>query len=231
MTEVIKGRLRKGVAQSIVWAVILGTFFVVFPKAEKLQMLDAAQNQAEVGRWAYNASTDQLVWDAAMFRLYGVSERTWTPDFEGFSRTLHPDDASRIQELCRQAIDQGTDYYAVFRVVGEDGHERYIRASGGVDGKVFAGICMPANEMDYRSDTAALSSEDARMEETIGDLLAALDDLGGAIDRLGSRLERAEEQARVASATSQQALTEIRALREAQTQPSHPFRKLFSPKN
>lgn len=105
-----------------------------------------ALKAADAGVWFWNLEDNSLYWDNQMFALYGVTKSKWTPNYDSFFGTLHPNDRDLVQALVEEAIERRTGYQAIFKVVGDDEVIREIRASGRVsrDGRWMTGICLPA---------------------------------------------------------------------------------------
>lgn len=101
---------------------------------------------ADAGRWIWDLRTNRVDWDAQMFHLYGRNPMDWDPSYEGFESCLVPEDVARVRELVERSVAERSGYQAIFRVVGDDGRIRTIRASGRVDptGSYMTGICLPA---------------------------------------------------------------------------------------
>ena len=101
------------------------------------QVLRAAQQRIElatqttgVGVWEWNVKTNVVIWDAQMFRIYGVEP---TPDgvagYEVWASTVLPDDLPRQEELLRLHASQGGGNRRDFRIRRKDSNEvRVIEA-------------------------------------------------------------------------------------------------------
>lgn len=116
---------------------------------ERQYFADALQ-AAEAGRWFWDLEKNEVTWDAQMFALYGVAQDRFKNDYEAFLQTLHPDDKQAVIDYCEETIRTRGSYQALFRVVGDDGRVRRIRAAGKVDieGRYMTGICLPAFSPD-----------------------------------------------------------------------------------
>jgi PAS domain S-box-containing protein len=95
--------------------------------------LQLATRAAGIGTWEWNVVDDVLEWDATMYALYGLERAKFASAHEAWQRCLHPEDAeSAAQQLLRGlAAESGIE--TSFRVLGDDGALRHIRAVASVE--------------------------------------------------------------------------------------------------
>ncbi len=89
-----------------------------------------ATEATEVGVWEWNVITDQIRWDAQMFRIYGVepTENGFVP-YSVWSKSVLPEELARQEELLEQARSGGGHDPREFRIRrNNDGEIRYIYA-------------------------------------------------------------------------------------------------------
>lgn len=87
-----------------------------------------ATEGAGIGIWDWDVQSGKLVWDAQMFRLYGVSPEAFTGDYSAWRSCVHPDDIERAQAELEHALEQGTPFGAEFRIVRPDVGIRYLKS-------------------------------------------------------------------------------------------------------
>jgi len=95
------------------------------------QRLEIATASAGVGIWEYDTSTERLMWDDNMFKLYGVPNDEELV-FASWADRLHPDDRERAVREIRQVFECGKKFDTSFRIITPSGEVRYIRAAAGV---------------------------------------------------------------------------------------------------
>lgn len=93
------------------------------------ERLKLATKAANVGIWEYDILNNSLVWDDAMYRLYGVSEDEFSGAYEAWERGLHPDDLEISRQHLKEAILGNRDFNPEFRVVWNDGSIHHIKAN------------------------------------------------------------------------------------------------------
>jgi diguanylate cyclase (GGDEF)-like protein/PAS domain S-box-containing protein len=88
--------------------------------------LKKAQEIAHIGSWDYNLATGQLTWSDEMYRIYGVSPETFTPDIDALFSMTPSDDRPAFQawvEACASGQKMATLEYGCIR---PDGTIRYV---------------------------------------------------------------------------------------------------------
>ncbi len=108
---------------------------------EMTERLRLATNSAKAGVWDWNLRTGELIWDARMLELYGLTPESFPGAVEAWEQGVHPEDFSRAREESRAALRGEMDYNTEFRVRHPDGTVLHIKADGVVlrdeDGKAI----------------------------------------------------------------------------------------------
>ena len=84
---------------------------------------------AGLGTWDWDLCSNELVWSARSFSLFGLPPDT-AMSYEKFLAAVHPEDRARVEEVVKNAIESHADYDAEFRVLWPDGSLRWISARG-----------------------------------------------------------------------------------------------------
>ncbi len=92
------------------------------------ERLEIATKAAQVGIWDYDIINNILVWDANMYRLYGIREEDFSGVYEAWEAAVHPEDKERGAHEIQMAISGEKPFDTEFRVVWPNGETRYIRA-------------------------------------------------------------------------------------------------------
>ncbi|TDQ33102.1 PAS domain S-box-containing protein [Zeaxanthinibacter enoshimensis] len=92
------------------------------------ERLEIATRAAQVGIWDYDIVQNILVWDANMYRLYGIRQEDFSGVYEAWQAAVHPEDKERGDEEIQMAISGEKPFDTEFRVVWPNGETRYIRA-------------------------------------------------------------------------------------------------------
>ncbi len=96
-------------------------------------LLNAAREQAELGIWEFDISTQSISWSPEIFRIHGIPLSTGEPSFADFQSLWHPDDLPGLLQAVEQAISNGTPYRLDLRLIRSDNNEqRFVTATGGL---------------------------------------------------------------------------------------------------
>jgi two-component system sensor histidine kinase/response regulator len=94
--------------------------------SERLQL---ATRAADLGIWEWNVVSNQLIWDDAMYRLYGIRKEEFSGAYDAWSKALHPEDHQRATTEVQAALANRQEFVSEFRIVWPDGSVRIIRAA------------------------------------------------------------------------------------------------------
>ena len=92
--------------------------------------LRLALNATGMGTWTWFANSDQVTWDSALARIFGLTLEEAPRNYAEYVRLIHPDDRERVELALRHAIELGTYADLEHRIVRPDGEMRYILAKG-----------------------------------------------------------------------------------------------------
>lgn len=89
-----------------------------------------ATRAANVGIWDYDVVNNVLVWDDAMYLIFGVHPEKFSGAYEAWESGLHPDDKESAVENLQMSLRGEKDFDTEFRTVWPDGSVHYIKANG-----------------------------------------------------------------------------------------------------
>lgn len=91
-----------------------------------------ATHTSRVGVWDWFIERNELIWDEAMYDLYGITRDQFAGAYEAWQQGVHPQDQKRSSDQVQAAIEGKSDFNTEFRVVWPSGEIRFIRAIGKV---------------------------------------------------------------------------------------------------
>ncbi len=91
--------------------------------------IDLATDAGRVGIWEWKITTNELVWDAHMYQLFGVDPNQNKLNYSHWSARVHPEDLAPSEKKLFHAKEGGPDFNDQFRIRLPDGTIRYIRAA------------------------------------------------------------------------------------------------------
>lgn len=93
--------------------------------------LSEAQRIAHIGDWIWDLPSDKIAWSDEVYRIFGHEPQSFVPHYEvEFLQAIHPDNREGVVEAVASALDGGTSYEVVHRIVRPDGTERTVRERG-----------------------------------------------------------------------------------------------------
>ena len=95
--------------------------------SESERNLREAQRIAHMGNWIYD-SAGRITWSDEMYRIYGVSPGSFTPNMESFIRLTHPEDRPAMQDWIEACLDGKNIDDLEVRTVLPDGTVRFINS-------------------------------------------------------------------------------------------------------
>jgi PAS domain S-box-containing protein len=130
--------------------------------------LRLAINAAQLGTWDWDLRNDEVLWNARHEIIMGYKPGTPHRSYADFVNRVHPEDATRVTESLRSAIENDAEYSCEFRVVWPDGSIRWVsgfgRALTDSEGKTprMLGIIMDVTERMEAAQALRRSEEKFR---------------------------------------------------------------------
>jgi PAS domain S-box-containing protein len=151
-----------------------------------------------LGTWSWNALTGEVVWDAALERIYGLEPGAFPRTYEAYLDLLHPADRAAVAATSAASMKAGGDHKVEHRVIWPDGSIHWIEGWGRVvkdptgTPRGLVGVSAEVTERKLHEErlrqlqavTAALA--EARTTQEVG--LIALHEVVVATDAVGSTL-------------------------------------------
>lgn len=95
---------------------------------ELRKRLTFAFEAAHIGAWDWDLSTNDLIWDDEMYRLYGTTSSRFDGAYSAWERGLHPDDKEAATAALQEAVQGNGRFDTQFRVVWPSGEVKVVRA-------------------------------------------------------------------------------------------------------
>lgn len=92
---------------------------------EQVDLLNHAQRLGRIGGWAENLVTGEIEWTGQMFELFGLARPM---SLQSLGEHLDEQDATTVDRFLNTLVIQRRQAAAVFRLPGEDGTVRQLRA-------------------------------------------------------------------------------------------------------
>ncbi len=136
--------------------------------------LEMALEASRTGTFHWNIENNQLTWDNALDRLFGLRPGEAVRSLDQFIALVHPDDRAEVIRRCERCRDAGDDFDMEFRVVYPDGsiHWLYDRGRTFLDpsgrAKTMTGACVDITH--YVRTREALKLADRQKDDFLATL-------------------------------------------------------------
>lgn len=90
------------------------------------QLMVDTQGVAHLGTWEWTVSEPNAVWSEELYRIYGLSQETYTPSYEKYLAMVHPDDRQRVMDATDRVFHEHEPYSHDERIIRPDGSVRYL---------------------------------------------------------------------------------------------------------
>jgi PAS domain S-box-containing protein len=99
---------------------------------ESEERLRLAVDAGQIGAWDWDIRDNRVTWSERIYEQHGLPLGSFGGKVEDFTALVHPDDAVRVTEAIRQAVEQRQPYSLEFRIVRPGGEVRWIATNGRV---------------------------------------------------------------------------------------------------
>jgi PAS domain S-box-containing protein len=136
--------------------------------------LEMALEASRTGTFHWDIEDNQLTWDNALDRLFGLLPGEAVRSLDQFIELVHPDDRAEVIRRCERCRDAGEDFDMEFRVIYPDGsvHWLYDRGRTFLDptgrAKSMTGACVDITH--YVRTREALKLADRQKDEFLATL-------------------------------------------------------------
>ena len=152
---------------------------------EAKERVSLATDSGGIGIWDWDISSNTLIWDEWIYRLYGLRPQQDAPPYELWRQCVHPEDRQRTEAALQQALDGRNIFDTEFRIVWNDGSIHHIRSTGRVtydeSGHPLRMVGANWDVTEARHLTADLAEQHELLQVTlrsIGDAVITTDDRG-----------------------------------------------------
>jgi len=135
---------------------------------ESNDRLHLALESANSGTWEWNLLTNENVWSDELWKLYGLEPHSCAASYEVWRESIFVEDREKIEKKVQEAVREGKQLNAEWRVVGRDGAVRWLmsrgRPSRDTNGNVvrFNGIVLDITEHKHMEEALRESEEKYR---------------------------------------------------------------------
>jgi len=100
--------------------------------AENAKRLRRAQSMGLMGDWEWEPRTGMLSWSREVFRIFGVTPEHFSPSYDNFLASIHPEDRPGLLAVIEACRATGESYAMDHRILRPDGSVRVVHGQGEV---------------------------------------------------------------------------------------------------
>ena len=100
---------------------------------EANRRLTLAARSASLGYWEYDLSTQEIVCDSTLFKLYHIEPDRQPPTLADWFNILHPEDGGRIASALAETIAGRGEFHVQFRILHPGGAVRHLEGHATVE--------------------------------------------------------------------------------------------------
>jgi PAS domain S-box-containing protein len=142
-----------------------------------LERVRLATGAANMGIWDWDVSDDVLVWDEAMYPLYGVAPGEFDDAFSAWRACVHPEDLPEFERDLLRTLAGGHEFEMSFRIL-RAGQVRYLRGSAvahrDAEGRALRVVGINIDVTAQRAAETALRANEALLREFVKHAPAAI---------------------------------------------------------
>lgn len=97
---------------------------------EREAWLRLALEAAQAGAWEWNLITNEGIYSEELWRLYGREPNSGEASLELWGNSVHPEDRASAERAIQDAVSQGLDMAAQWRIITPTGSERWLMSRG-----------------------------------------------------------------------------------------------------
>jgi two-component system, cell cycle sensor histidine kinase and response regulator CckA len=97
-----------------------------------LERLDLATEAAKLGIWDWDINNNSLIWDDAMYSLYGIEKEESEDIYKLWLNSIHNADRGKLDDILQKSSKEEGDYNTEFRIFRPDMTMKYIKTVGKV---------------------------------------------------------------------------------------------------
>lgn len=158
--------------------------------------LALATEVAKVGVWEWDLASNDSMWDATMFSIYGFSPTDSVP-YDQWSAAVHPDDLPGFETILKKVIVQPTEEMIEFRIMLEGGEVKHLASAERPVLDEFGKVCRIVG-VNFDITERKKAEEELRKNQAIMTHLAQHDFLTGLPNQMVLR-DRIEQAIKAAS--------------------------------
>lgn len=155
---------------------------------ESRERLELTTRVNQIGIWEYIVDEGKLIWNDAMFEIYGRKKELFSADYNAWKQCVHPNDLPTTEKLLQDSLNNLTPFITKFRIIQPDGTLKYIHAKAKIERTASNQTRMLGTNIDITREEVAFAklhntealrsaivefSEDAIISKTLAGIITS----------------------------------------------------------
>ncbi|KII18144.1 chemotaxis protein CheB [Phaeobacter sp. S60] len=95
-----------------------------------LMQAEMVQDMVGIGFWSIDSDGQTPFWWPKVYEIHGVDPESYNPEIDSAIAFFHPDDREDVQRIVSEAIEAGTGFNFIKRLIRADGSEIHVESQG-----------------------------------------------------------------------------------------------------
>ncbi len=100
---------------------------------ESRERLELTTRVNQIGVWEYLVDDDKLIWNDAMFEIYGRNKNYFTYNYHAWQQCIHPNDLANTEQQFQSSLKSMTPLSCKFRIIQPDGTIKNLQAKAKIE--------------------------------------------------------------------------------------------------
>ncbi|MFA7274056.1 MAG: PAS domain S-box protein [Crocinitomicaceae bacterium] len=92
--------------------------------------LQLATKSAHLGIFDLDLINMKLIWDEYSYQIFGITPDDTANTYRAFAYSIHPEDRLELRHYHNSVVENGGEYFVIFRIVWPNSEVRYIETNG-----------------------------------------------------------------------------------------------------
>lgn len=96
------------------------------------EKLNEAQRLVKLGNWEWNVNDNTILWSDELYRIYGLSRKSFEANYENYLNLIHPEDRKYVNGIVEKAFHDHQPFDFFHRIILPDSTEKTLHGRGEV---------------------------------------------------------------------------------------------------
>lgn len=99
-------------------------------QTDNMRLIKKLEEKGQIGYWHYTPDDGSIFWSDLVYKIHGISKKSFSPNVESAVNFYHPDDRHLVQEALKKSMETKTDFSFEARIVQPSKSIVLVRSCG-----------------------------------------------------------------------------------------------------